>query len=447
MRPYFDPEYENFNQRINPPRVCIDNNTCSDCTLVKVDSMNKNGILLEVVQVLSDLDLTILKAYITSDGGWFMDVFHVLDKQGQKVTDEKTIEYIEKALGPGSNIPGAKKGSTSPGRSVGMHSIGDHTAIELKGPDRTGLLSEIFAVLAELECNVMAAEVWTHKTRVACVVHVNDVSTGQAIDDPCRQGRIEERLRHVLRGHGGDDDGGRGAHTNFSVGSTHVDRRLHQLMHADMEFDEGGPMQAGGDGTAAVTVEHCEEKAYSVVNVRCRDRPKLLFDIVCTLTDMQYVVFHAAVTSDGIYGIQELYIRRKDGRTLLKDEAEKVIKCLEAAIWRRVSEGFTLELCGRDRVGLLSDVTRVLREHGLTVTRADVATVGEQAMNVFYVRDASGQPVDMKTIEGLRGQVGQTVMLNVKKVPDVVKAPEQTGGAMAKTNFFSFGGLFGKLRV
>lgn len=446
MRPYFDPEYENFNQRINPPRVCIDNTTCSDCTLVKVDSMNMNGILLEVVQVLSDLDLTILKAYITSDGGWFMDVFHVLDKQGQKVTDEKTIEYIEKALGPGSNIPGAKKGSTSPGRSVGMHSIGDHTAIELKGPDRTGLLSEIFAVLAELECNVMAAEVWTHKTRVACVVYVNDVSTGQAIDDPGRLNKIEERLRQVLRG---GDDGGRGAHTNFSVGSTHVDRRLHQLMHADMEFDEGalqGDAAAAADGTA-VTVEHCEEKAYSVVNVRCRDRPKLLFDIVCTLTDMQYVVFHAAVTSDGIYGIQELYIRRKDGRTLLKDEAEKVIKCLEAAISRRVSEGFTLELCGRDRVGLLSDVTRVLREHGLTVTRADVTTVGEQAMNVFYVRDASGQPVDMKTIEGLRGQVGQTVMLNVKKVPDAVKAPEQTGGSMAKTNFFSFGGLFAKLRV
>jgi predicted amino acid-binding ACT domain protein len=110
-------------------------------------------------------------------------------------------------------------------------------------------------------------------------------------------------------------------------------------------------------------------------------------------------------------------------------------------------QGFTLELCGRDRVGLLSDVTRVLREHGLTVTRADVTTVGEQAMNVFYVRDASGQPVDMKTIEGLRGQVGQTVMLNVKTVPDAVMAPEQAGGSMAKTNFFSFGGLFSKLRV
>lgn len=35
--------------------------------------MNKPGILLEVVQVLSDLDLAISKAYITSDGTWFMD--------------------------------------------------------------------------------------------------------------------------------------------------------------------------------------------------------------------------------------------------------------------------------------------------------------------------------------------------------------------------------------
>jgi hypothetical protein len=31
------------------------------------------GILLEVVQILTDLDLRIIKAYISSDGGWFMD--------------------------------------------------------------------------------------------------------------------------------------------------------------------------------------------------------------------------------------------------------------------------------------------------------------------------------------------------------------------------------------
>lgn len=51
---------------------------------MKVDSANKRGSLLEVVQVLTDLNLIISRAYISSDGGWFMDGefflihFHIL---------------------------------------------------------------------------------------------------------------------------------------------------------------------------------------------------------------------------------------------------------------------------------------------------------------------------------------------------------------------------------
>lgn len=97
-------------------------------------------------------------------------------------------------------------------------------------------------------------------------------------------------------------------------------------------------------------------------------------------------------------------------------------------------------------MGLLSEVTRILRENGLSVTRAGVTTVGEQAMNVFYVRDASGNPVDMKTIEDLRKEIGHTMMLNVKKsqagpavnASKVAQAPEASG--WAKTSFF-FGNL------
>ena len=38
-----------------------------------MDSLNKQGLLLEVVQVLSDMDLVISKSYISSDAEWFMD--------------------------------------------------------------------------------------------------------------------------------------------------------------------------------------------------------------------------------------------------------------------------------------------------------------------------------------------------------------------------------------
>lgn len=42
-------------------------------TVHQVDSAREHGILLEAVQVLTDLNLSIKKAYISSDGRWLMD--------------------------------------------------------------------------------------------------------------------------------------------------------------------------------------------------------------------------------------------------------------------------------------------------------------------------------------------------------------------------------------
>lgn len=45
--------------------------------IMKVNSENKQGLLLEVVQILTDMNLIIIKSYISSDGGWFMDGTYV----------------------------------------------------------------------------------------------------------------------------------------------------------------------------------------------------------------------------------------------------------------------------------------------------------------------------------------------------------------------------------
>ena len=73
------------------------------------------------------------------------------------------------------------------------------------------------------------------------------------------------------------------------------------MMYADRDYD----LHSADSGSASdrskpfVTVESCVDKGYTVVNLRCPDRPKLLFDTVCTLTDMQYVVYHATVIAEG----------------------------------------------------------------------------------------------------------------------------------------------------
>jgi UTP:GlnB (protein PII) uridylyltransferase len=60
-----------------------------------------------------------------------------------------------------------------------------------------------------------------------------------------------------------------------------------------------------GEGRrTVVSVDGCNEKRYSVVNVECLDRPRLMFDTVCTLADLHYVVFHASISSHGPFASQ-----------------------------------------------------------------------------------------------------------------------------------------------
>ncbi|GFP99467.1 act domain-containing protein acr4 [Phtheirospermum japonicum] len=390
---------------------------------MQVDNPNKTGSLLKVVQVLNDLNLIIRKAYISSDGRWFMDVFHVTDECGNKVYDEDISELIEEALKP------KLVHWFEPLRTVDVGTADQYTTIELLGQDRPGLLSEVFAVLTDLKCNIVGAEVWTHNSRMASVVYITDESSGSPINDPDRLSNIKKLLLHVLKG----NREWRSANTAVSVESTHAQRRLHQIMYADRDYDD---QDADGRAKPSVTIEDCAEKGYTVLHVICPDRPKLIFDTVCTITDMQYVIFHGTIFAEGPEAEQEYFIRHTDGFPIsLEAEKERVIQCLEAAIKRRASEGIRLELCGDDRVGLLSDVTRIFREHGLSVTRAEVATRGTQAVNIFYVTDASGHPVKSETIEAIRNEIGLSV-LRVKDERKCSTSPSK------KTGRVSLGSLF-----
>ncbi|PON57427.1 ACT domain containing protein [Parasponia andersonii] len=396
--PAFLDEYEKLVFRMNTPRVVIDNAVCSTATLVKVDSARKHGILLEAVQVLTDLNLSIKKAYISSDGRWFMDVFHVTDQNGNKLTDENVLSYIEKSL-------------------VTIHyqksnEINGLTALELTGTDRVGLLSEVFAVLADLQCNVVEAKVWTHNGRIASLICVKDCDSGCPIEDSQKIDRIEALLRNVLKG----DNDIRSAKTSVSMAVTHTERRLHQMMFADRDYERKPILQFSAD-SPLVTVQNLAERGYSVVNVQCKDRTKLLFDVVCTLTDMDYVVYHATINTARDRACLEFYIRHRDGTPISSEpERQRVIQCLQAAIQRRGSQGVRLELCTADRQCLLADVTRTFRENGLNVTRAEISTSGETARNVFYVTEATGNPADSKTIESVRQKIGLS-NLKVKELP------------------------------
>ncbi|KAG8046365.1 hypothetical protein GUJ93_ZPchr0008g11917 [Zizania palustris] len=313
-----------------------------------------------------------------------MDVFHVTDRLGRKLADDSVITYIEQSLGTWNE----------PARPAALEGL---TALELTGADRTGLISEVFAVLADMACSVVEARAWTHRGRLGCLVFLRDEEA-----DTERMARIEARLGHLLRG---DSSAGGAVSAVPAAALAHADRRLHQLLSAHRDHERVSP-------TPSVSVQSWAERGYSVVTVQCRDRPKLLFDVVCTLTDMDYVVFHGTIDTTGDQAHQEFYIRHADGSPISSEaERQRVSQCLQDAIERRSVEGVRLELCTPDRPGLLSDVTRTFRENGLLVAQAEVSTKGDMASNVFYVTDSTGQSVDQSAIDAVRKRVGMDCLI------------------------------------
>ncbi|BAT06231.1 Os08g0515400 [Oryza sativa Japonica Group] len=123
-----------------------------------------------------------------------MDVFHVTDRLGCKLTNDSVITYIEQVggfswwfLDSGTSVRrswdflmaymaslqslGMWNGPTRPMALEGL------TALELTGADRTGLISEVFVVLADMDCGVVEGRTWTHRVHLGCLIFLRDEET------------------------------------------------------------------------------------------------------------------------------------------------------------------------------------------------------------------------------------------------------------------------------
>ena len=72
-----------------------------------------------------------------------------------------------------------------------------------------------------------------------------------------------------------------------------------------------------------------------------------------------------------------------------------------------------IEVEGLDRQGLLYNVTQAIFESGLSISSSIVATYGERAVDVFYVRDGFGHKIthrerlatlEQRLLEALSGE-------------------------------------------
>jgi [protein-PII] uridylyltransferase len=96
-----------------------------------------------------------------------------------------------------------------------------------------------------------------------------------------------------------------------------------------------------------------------------------------------------------------------------------------------------LEVNGRDRPGLLHDVTAAISEQGLQIASAHVTTYGVRAVDVFYVKDVFGLKVTNESkLRQLRVSLLAALAPPEETPADPVPAPVRRrrgsgGGALA----------------
>jgi [protein-PII] uridylyltransferase len=80
------------------PEVLIDNTLSNELTVVQVSGLDRPGLLYELTSALSDLNLDITSAHVTTFGEKAVDVFYVTDLTNKKITDPRRQKAIEQRL-------------------------------------------------------------------------------------------------------------------------------------------------------------------------------------------------------------------------------------------------------------------------------------------------------------------------------------------------------------
>lgn len=80
------------------PRVQINDTTSDRYTVIEVFADDHPGLLYDVTRCLAELDINIHQAKIATEKERLVDVFYVLDSEGNKIEDVLFRQEISKAL-------------------------------------------------------------------------------------------------------------------------------------------------------------------------------------------------------------------------------------------------------------------------------------------------------------------------------------------------------------
>jgi [protein-PII] uridylyltransferase len=192
------------------PLVALDAHSVRGTTAVLVFTRPRRHGFARTTAVLDQLGLNIVDARITPTGdGFSLDLYHVLEDDGQAITDNDRQVEIEQALW--RSVQGPEDAPLSVSRRVPRQTRMFNTAtqialsvdernhrsvLELTAGDRPGLLSDVGKVLVQERVELHAAKIMTVGERAEDVLYLTDFDNRPLSSEAAE--RLRERLIAAL---------------------------------------------------------------------------------------------------------------------------------------------------------------------------------------------------------------------------------------------------------
>src|SRR5690606_14480793 len=80
------------------PTVRVDNELSQHATVIEIEASDGIGVLYRITRAIADLDLDVRSAKVQTLGRTVVDSFYLRDRTGAKVTDERQLAELERAI-------------------------------------------------------------------------------------------------------------------------------------------------------------------------------------------------------------------------------------------------------------------------------------------------------------------------------------------------------------
>ena len=80
------------------PRVTIDNQMSKLATTFQILSGDRQGLLMDILQIFHDQNMSVQSAKISTYGDKVFDIFQITDLKNRKVKDTQILKKIENQL-------------------------------------------------------------------------------------------------------------------------------------------------------------------------------------------------------------------------------------------------------------------------------------------------------------------------------------------------------------